>query len=328
MFTKTLKEMDKLNIKLPTNPSIQDLDFSQFLYPTQGELISKIEDSKIYKLDPKRGSKFINENLLISAYDESINKFSCLEGTAFLTSHSLVIQKPGEEYLPANYLTFYFYTRSKDYSENADYIKYSEDPEADSKRDYVQDRTEFILQNTPKNSIILIDGPLIGAQASSYTIKLNKELLKKDILPIFFVKNSNSNIVIDNIKELKGRYNSDMHWSYNILKPGERTCLFRYEDKFNPNNAKLFCYLKTFNISPQRIEFHVDTFNKYKNQINDMMDLICYLVLAQGDLKNPQTRPIAIAEMYARETLKLIDLDKLMRGFNITPTMNQERFGW
>lgn len=57
------------------------------------------------------------------------------------------------------------------------------------------------------------------------------------------------------------------------------------------------------------------------------MNLIYYLLLAQGNPKNPQIRPIAIAEAYARATLKLIDLNQLLRRFGLVPTINQERFG-
>jgi hypothetical protein len=51
-------------------------------------------------------------------------------------------------------------------------------------------------------------------------------------------------------------------------------------------------------------------------------------MLAQGDLKNPQIRSIAIAEKYARATLRLLNLPQMMKELGITPTMNQERFAW
>jgi hypothetical protein len=51
-------------------------------------------------------------------------------------------------------------------------------------------------------------------------------------------------------------------------------------------------------------------------------------MIAQGDKSNPQVRPIAIAEKYARETLKLIEFNKLMSDTGIVPTINQERFAW
>jgi hypothetical protein len=119
-----------------------------------------------------------------------------------------------------------------------------------------------------------------------------------------------------------------MHWAYHTLKEGERTNFFRYEDKMNRNFAKIFCYIKAFNISPQRIEIDVNTFRKYSGVISKMADMAYYLLIVQGDLKNPQIRSIAIAEKYARETLKLINFSRMMKELGITPTMNQERFAW
>ena len=58
------------------------------------------------------------------------------------------------------------------------------------------------------------------------------------------------------------------------------------------------------------------------------MNLIYYLLLVQGYLQNPQIRPIAVAEKYARAILKMTDIDKLVRDSGLIPTMNQERFGW
>ena len=72
--------------------------------------------------------------------------------------------------------------------------------------------------------------------------------------------------------------------------------------------------------------------NKYSKlgqcQIFSLMDLVYFLLLVQGDLKNPQIRSISIAEKYARSTLKLIDINKMMKNSGMMPTMNQERFGW
>jgi hypothetical protein len=141
------------------------------------------------------------------------------------------------------------------------------------------------------------------------------------------VKNSNSNLVTDNIRALTGKYNSDLHWAYHYLNPCQRTSFFTYRDKNNPDNAKVFCYIKIFDVSPQRVEFHVDTFRRYEHRIPELMELISYLIVVQGTTVNPQVRPIAIAEAYARETLKLVDIHRLMREAGIVPTMNEARFG-
>ena len=68
---------------------------------------------------------------------------------------------------------------------------------------------------------------------------------------------------------------------------------FKYDDVYNEEFSKIFCYLKTFDISPQRIEFHPKTYAKYQDIMDDMMDMVYYLTLVQGDLKNPQIRLIA-----------------------------------
>lgn len=327
-FNETVSTISKLNIKMPP-PTSEGIDFNSYAYPKEGKLIS-VEKEQVHKLDPKIGEK-LSQELPIYAYDESFNKFVSLEGTAFLTAHALIVHGK-TDYIPSIFLTFYFYTRSNDYVKKSRYIKYSQAPEEDFKRDYVQDRSTLLINSVnlpenPSDSLIFIDGPLIGGQISGYTIKLNEELLNKNEIPIFFVKNSNSNLVTDNVKELAGKYNSDLHWAFSNLKEGERTNFFKYVDQTNPHNAKVFCYLKAFNRSPQRIEFHIDTYEKYGEKMADLMNLIYYLLLVQGDLSNPQIRSIAIAEKYAREAIKLINFNRLMRQLGIVPTMNQERFG-
>ncbi|MCL5067828.1 MAG: DNA double-strand break repair nuclease NurA, partial [Thaumarchaeota archaeon] len=326
-FHRTIDEINKCNIQIPAVPSEENFDFQRYSYPDSGRLVSTVETAKKYVLDAKDGDTFSKSGVPITAYDESINKFQALEGTAFLMSHSQVIHGDGD-YLSSNLVTLYFYTRSKAYSEGNVFIRYSQDPESDSKKDYMNDRTKFIVENSLKNSIVLIDGPLIGGQGSSYTIRLNNELLKKDAIPLFFVKNSTSNLVTNNTNELMEKYNSDMDWSFKTLRVGERSCFFKYVDEYNPTNAKVFCYIKPLDLSPQRVELHVSTYDKYTGLINRLMNLVYYLILVQGNVKNPQVRTIAIAEKFARASLRLADLNKLMTNLKITPTINQSRFGW
>ena len=184
---------------------------------------------------------------------------------------------------------------------------------------------KFIIKNISENSILFIDGPLIGKQMNVYTLKLNEELLKKVVIPIFVVKNSSSNLVTDNVQELKGKFNSDMHWAHKLLKPGQRTNFFLYRDLYNTNNSKVFCYIKPFGVSPQRIEVHPTTYYRNKEFICQMMDIIYFLYLVHADLKNPQVRPIAIAEQFARETKKIYNVDKILTESKLQPTMNQAR---
>ncbi len=326
MFRKTIEDMKHLDIKIPPNASDGGMEYSAFPFPPGGEKVEAIGPIKKVMLKPKEGEHMLSGYRPIVAYDESIGKYSALEGEAFFTSHSLVLL--GKEYVPLNEITLYFYTRSGELASKSKYIKKVDDPQLESKRDYLFDKIRFLEAYVPENALLLIDGPLIGGDL--YTIVLNslKKLISREIFPIFFVKNSSSNLVTDHLSELKGKYNSDMHWAHNFLGEGYRTNFFRYEDVNNPKNAKIFCYIKPLSKNIQRIEFDTETFEKYGEEIEHVINLIYYFVLAQGNAKNPQVRPIAVAEMYARETLKIMELNKIMKNIGITPTMNQERFGW
>jgi hypothetical protein len=55
------------------------------------------------------------------------------------------------------------------------------------------------------------------------------------------------------------------------------------------------------------------------------MDIAYYFYLVQGETKNSQIRPIAIAEKFARESKKMYNLNKLMLESKLQPTMNQAR---
>lgn len=324
-FKDTMKELSNLKIKLPELGSDENWDFKLMLFPNSGNLVSSIDDIKPVKLNVENGYKWIKSEYPILAYDESIQNFLALEGSAYLFSHTLVIHAE-EDYIPSIYVSFYFFTRAKSILDKSKYILESDNPSVDSKAIYARERTDFICNIVPENSIILIDGPLIGGQISSITIDMNRRLLEKNVIPIFIVKNSTSNLVTQYIESLKDLYNSDMHWCYNALKKGERTSYFSYIDKYNRENGKIFCYLKPFNVSPQRIEVHIQTFNKYHKYMNGLMDMIYYLIIAQGDLKNPQVRSIAIAEKFARESLRLFNFQLLMRKIGLKPTINESRF--
>lgn len=323
LFKKILNDLSNLKIQLPNKPLDFSFDFSLFGYPPDGRILIKCEGDDKYNLDPHNGQNYIKDKL-ITAYDESIIKFMGLEGIGYLTSHSLILQDK-EDYIPNNYITFYFYTKSNRLCEKSKYIKYADDAETQSKYDYIDDRQDFLINNVPNNSILFIDGPLVGKQMTHQTIDLNDQLLKKNIIPIFFVKNSDSNLITEYTANLKGLFNSDMHWSYKLLKVGERTSLYKYTDANSNEKAKFFCYIKPFDISPIRIEIDVKTYLLNKEKFKEIFDLIYYLLIVQGDLKNPQLRTIAIAEKYARATLNLINFPQLMRELGITPTMNQER---
>lgn len=324
-FYDTIQEITSINVSLPYTPLSQEVSYE--LFGTKLGKLTNIENRLIaHDLNVSNGEVQSKEGVFYAGYDESILKYITLEGTAYFTSHAMVIATR-QEYVPIGLLTFYFYTRSKNIQENSKFIKYVNDIELESKRDYMIDKIHFLREYSPSRAILFIDGPLIGGDLYTYMIQAIETFLEKDIIPIFFVKNSDSDAVTENIKELVGMYNSDMHWCYNFLKIGQRTNFFQYTDLHNPKNSKIFCYIKAYDGSPQRVEFHVDTFKKFGNSLLDMIDLIYYLLLAQGDRKNPQVRPIAIAEKYARTTLKLVNIYKLLKESGLIPSMNQERFG-
>ena len=325
-FSETVSDINNLNIRLP-NPVSKELDFNSYSFPPNGELVTNIGEIKQHKLNAENGGELINSKATIAAYDESINKYSTLQGEAFLTSHSMIIL--GEhDYIPMNLLTLYFYTRAKAIIKDSCKIRYSDSPQVMSQIDFINDKLDFLVNYVPDNSILFIDGPLIGGDAYTFMIRAIKRFIDKKVIPVFFVKNSNSNLVTDNLSDLKNKYNSDMHWSYDFLKKGESTNFFKYVDRNNPKNAKVFCYLKGYDLSPQRVEFHAETYSLYKDQMDTILDLIYYMILVQGNKKNPQVRPIAIAEAYARESLKLININQLIKKSGLVPTMNQDRFAW
>jgi len=322
-FYKTISELSNNNIFLPRTG--EEYNFKALALQKDSGLLTNLEEIKAYKQNVQNGCNH-SRKISFSAYDESFLKYLALEGTAYFTTHSLTLVGK-EEYVPVALVTFYFYTRSKSILSRSSYIKFAEEPDIESKRDYLKDRINFLLEYTPEKTILFIDGPLIGGDLYTLMMDANEKFLKKEIVPIFFVKNSTSNIVSENIESLKGAYNSDMHWLHTVLKLGERSCFFKYEDQVNKKNSKVFCYIKAFDSGPQRVEMHTDTYLKYIASIPDIMDLILYLLCVQGSKTNSQLRPIAIAEAYARSILKSIDINRYFKEAKISPTLNQIRFG-
>lgn len=335
-FSKRIEEIHRF-VRLPKDPVQIHLIRDQSL-SSKGKLTliegCKVNDS--IKLNPNDGIYLQSEYSILS-YDESIEKYPALEGDGYLTCHSLILLT-NTDYLPSNYLTFAFYTCSKRILENVPSAQQIRDTdnsfsptetpsEIAYKADYANDRSKFILESCLDNAILFIDGPLIGGQINAITVKLNNDLLsEKHTLPVFVVKNSSSNLVTDNIPKLKGEYNSDLHWAYEHLNEGERTPLFLYRDLVNSQFSKVFCYMKPFkNSSTQRIEIHPIAYQGNEKLFSSILDLIYYYYLDQGPEKNIQIRPIAIAEMYARETKKLYNMRRIMQSSQIQPTMNNQR---
>jgi hypothetical protein len=328
-FDKVLEDLNKKNIH--SNKSnffeIQDEDLVEI--DTNKGTVFFLDREKMFSLDPSLGYKTL-EHTNICAYDESLMRVSSLEGEGFFISHSLVLMDK-EQYLPLTYLTFDFFTRSKVIADGNNSLIYTKEaPEIASKRKYIEDRMMILNKFTPDNSILLVDGPLIGSQMTEYNLQLNEELLKRNIMPLFFVKNSNSSLIIDSDPKLRNQYNSDFEWSYKTLQTGEITNFAKYLDKTDSTGRKnkIFTYLKAFDTSPVRVEMHDSVYAKLNSELKEVMSAIYYLLLAQGDMHNPQPRAIAISEKYARATLNVIDFENLIQKTGINPTMNFTRFGW
>lgn len=324
-FQAKLTEIGKLNLSIVQKPLQTEVNVSDTTNSVHSSL-DIVGGISRTSLNPHNGS-FFAKKAIIGGYDESKFEFVTLEGVANITSHVL-IELVNNEFIPISYITLYFYTRSDEIVNKSKYIRYSKDPASDSSRDYAEDRNTLLQNHILDNSILFVDGPLIGGNLTSYSLKLVQELHKINVIPIFFVKNSDSNLLIDTIPSIKNKFNSDLHWSYQFLRQGERTNFFKYTDTVNPKNTKIFCYIKPFNsVSPQRVEIHPQTFSLFGEYIDDIFDTIYYLMLVQGDKSNPQIRPIAIAEKYAREIIKIVNTRNLLRNTSLVPTINQERFG-
>jgi len=327
-FKETITALRDVKVVLPRNPIEEETQYQDREFQRVDSKLTKVEKSQKYGLDGARGERLAASQTSIVAYDESINKFSALEGTAFLTAHALAVLGP-QRYLPVIFLSFYFYSRSKYLAAKSGKVRYSETPQMQSQIDYMHDKIRFLLETVPANSLLFVDGPLIAGDVYVRMVGAMAKFLDRGIVPVFFVKNSDSSLIVNSTPGLTGQFNSDLHWAHELLKPGERTSFYKYVDINNPQrNAKVFCYFRSLRASPARAEFHADVFSKYSDQVSSIMDLIHYLMLVQGDQFNPQIRPIAIAEKFARAAIGLVDLGTLMRSSGLQPTMNQERFAW
>ncbi len=322
-FYKTIEALKQNDIFLPKQSVV---DQPSFIINQEGDKkLTNIENIQSFNLNAQNGGSAAKK-YAYCAYDESIQKYLALEGTAYFIAHCLAVVAE-KDYIPASLVTFNFYTRSKAITDRSPYIKYAEDPAVESDRDYMRDKVAFLMNNAPAKSILFVDGALIGGNLYTIMLDANEAFLEKEIVPVFLVKNSNTSMVTDRIERLRGQYNSDLHWLHAVLKPGQRSNFFKYEDQVNKKNAMMFCYIKAFQASPIRVEIHPSTYFTYQSAITEMLDLIYYLLLVQGATPNPQLRPIAIAEKYARTILRYVDVNKYLKIARISPTINEIRFG-
>jgi hypothetical protein len=325
-FYETIEDLKKATINIRGSP--------YYLTPSEEDEfgtnggVTLLDNSVFSDLDPEDGhSTIVNRDRYLCGYDESMLCIPALEGIGYFFSHSLVLLGK-ESYLPVIQLSFRFYTRSKTIANGANKITYCADTIVESKRDYVKDKRNLIENYVPAHSVLLLDGPLVGSQITSENVKMNRNLLQKDIIPLFVVKNSESLMVVNSRPELKDRFNSDLEWAYRVLKKSQMTPLFYYQDSYSSEKNKVFTYLKIFDSSPVRVEFHRETYEQYKDEISKIFNIISYQLLSQGDPTNPQPRIVAIAEEFARRALDVGNVRRMLEEINIVPTMNATRFGW
>ena len=139
---------------------LEDTLISEF-NPT-GSITVLEKDSTIqkYKLNLHRPKTERN----VLAYDESIQKFNMLQGSLIFTSHALV-ETETSDYDYSCQVTAYFATRASHYKD-VEIAIISDTPEEEIKKRYLEDRFDFLTNNVPKNSILFVDGPLIGSPCS------------------------------------------------------------------------------------------------------------------------------------------------------------------
>jgi len=303
----------------PSETTIKMQEF--YMSPT----LSCLENSESrYSMNPESNGLMKEWN--IYAYDESVQNYRALEGDLLFCSSSTI--KIEDKYSFNLSVLPHFLTSIRKFKDAHDEdIHFAESVAEERNLILITSKIDSILKSVEPHSIVLVDGPLVGGNASSYMVGMDEKLRKKDCIPLYFVKNSDSRLVIDAIPKLSMEFNSDFHWTACHLKTGTRSPFFKYTDRHNSRNSKVFAYLKALYGFPERVEMHALTYEKYGSLMPSLMNLLAYFYLAQGDYSNPQVRPIAIAEKYAREGIKVLNIPALLGKLGFRPTINQVRFG-
>lgn len=319
-YKTTIDSIKLINKSIANKASIVKSNSESIDYSTD----SVIRIIKGYKNKFKINKNNLQPASVLSAYDESILELNSLEGKVRCIAHSAVVQN-NEEYIPAAFVTLKFFTKSNLISgiatEFTDIIK-SADINSALSKEYIKEREYFLSKAAPNNSLIFIDGSMFSGAATSGNFILINQLLLKNCRPIFFVKNSESTIITERFEFAKG-YNSDLHWAYMMLKPGEVSPVFSYTSK--EGRSKAMCFMKIYDRrSPVRIEFPLKAFEE-GSYGDDVFDLIYYQFLANGSSQNIQPRIIQISEIYAREVLKSTNLYQEIERMGLTKSMNEER---
>src|SRR5437879_6397414 len=83
-FKGTLSALRDVRVALPKTPIEEELDrLGDF--PAESPILERVEEEERFLLDAQKGEVLAHGSVRISAYDESVNKFQALEGTAYFT---------------------------------------------------------------------------------------------------------------------------------------------------------------------------------------------------------------------------------------------------
>lgn len=304
---------------IPSDVTMKMQDF--YMSPTMSCLE---EPNECYCVEPTPSDLMADWN--VYAYDESVQNYRALEGDLLFCSAATI--KIEDKYsFNLSVLPYFLTSIGKFKNSNDEDIRFVENISEERNLIMVKTKIESIEDSIEPHSIVLIDGPLIGGNASKYIEDMDELLRRKDCIPLYFVKNSDSRLVIDTNEKLTRQFNSDFHWAASLLKTGYRTAFFKYTDQLVNRHTKVFAYLKALCGFSERVEMHSATFEKYHSLLPFLMSLIAYFYILQGDYSNPQVRPIAIAEKYAREGIRVLNIPALLSKMGFRPTINQVRFG-
>ena len=109
-YKEKIADLIKIRPTITSKPVQEEPNYS-LLDISIGYKLEALEKINPYRLNAKVGLEEAKK-VIISGYDESKVKFLALEGTAFFTTHTLVIVAK-DDYLPITLFTLNFYTRSK-----------------------------------------------------------------------------------------------------------------------------------------------------------------------------------------------------------------------
>ena len=319
-FATMLGGFQDTKLSEPQNDSICAYDSSSY---AAGKVV-KIEDVDVCDLDAVAGCNVAaNKDSLICAYSESSQIYDMISGRAISSAHTLVYIKDSE-YVPISFVSLKYITHSKNVADRlGPGTIISDHVSRDTSISIAKDKMLLLDKYCVPNSLLFVDGPLIAGDDYTTFIKQIDRFCENNIVSVFFVSNSSSCMVVDNVESLLNQFNSDTHWANSILKPGQRTAFYSYTDQYNSRNSKAFCYIKPGNNSNiVRLELPLVIFNQFKNKIDSVLNLAYYMILVQGKMSAPQVRLISVARMYAKEILKTIDLKREIEKYRIQTMIN------